>query len=150
MSETIYKLQPDRTLALRGFDGFASAAAIHNASPNGFRISGTFRDPADFAVAVLYDSDGSTKEGMFRIGVWKLDSDGDRAFTAADSTYTSGQAGDVPVTGDWNSSGAVTRTGIYRNGFWILDVGGNLQIKLAGVVEIFFVYGGYNFKPLIW
>ena len=36
MSETIYKLQPDRTLALRGFDGFASAATIHNASPNGF------------------------------------------------------------------------------------------------------------------
>jgi hypothetical protein len=42
---------------LRGFDGFASAAAIHHASPDGFTISGTFRDPADFAVAVLYDAD---------------------------------------------------------------------------------------------
>lgn len=57
MPEPIYKLQPDRTLALRGFDSFAAAATIHSASPTGFKVSGTFRDPADFAVAVLYDAD---------------------------------------------------------------------------------------------
>jgi hypothetical protein len=57
LPERIYKLQPDRTLYLRGFDSFASAATIHGASPEGFTISGTFRDPADFAVAVLYDAD---------------------------------------------------------------------------------------------
>ncbi len=54
---SIVKFQPDRTLSLRGFDTFAAAASIHSASPNGFTISGTFRDPADFAVAVLYDVD---------------------------------------------------------------------------------------------
>jgi len=57
VSERIYKLQPDRTLALRGFDSFAAAASIHSASPDGFTVSGTFRDPADFAVAILYDAD---------------------------------------------------------------------------------------------
>src|SRR5580658_7253864 len=57
MPELIYKLQPDRTLSLRGFNTFAAAASIHNASPAGFEISGLFRDPADFAVAVLYDAD---------------------------------------------------------------------------------------------
>ena len=57
MPETIYKLQPDRTLSLRGFNTFAAAASIHHASPTGFQVSGTFRDPADFAVAVLYDAD---------------------------------------------------------------------------------------------
>jgi hypothetical protein len=57
MPERIYKLQPDRTLSLRGFNTFAAAATIHNASPTGFEISGIFRDPADFAVAVLYDAD---------------------------------------------------------------------------------------------
>ena len=57
MPERINKLQPDRTVALRGFDTFAAAASIHNASPTGFTVSGTFRDPADFAVAVLYDAD---------------------------------------------------------------------------------------------
>lgn len=57
MLERIYKLQPDRTLSLRGFDTFAAAASIHDASASGFTVSGTFRDPADFAVAVLYDAD---------------------------------------------------------------------------------------------
>ena len=57
MPERICKFQPDRTLSLRGFDSFAAAASIHDVSPNGFTVSGTFRDPADFAVAVLYDAD---------------------------------------------------------------------------------------------
>ncbi len=57
LPERINKLQPDRTLALRGFNSFAAAASIHSASPTGFQVSGTFRDPADFAVAVLYDAD---------------------------------------------------------------------------------------------
>ncbi len=57
MSETIWKFQPDRTIYLRGFDSFAAAAAVHSASSTGFTVSGTFRDPADFAVAVLYDAD---------------------------------------------------------------------------------------------
>jgi hypothetical protein len=55
--ERIYKLQPDRTVALRGFNTFAAAASIHSATPTGFQVSGTFRDAADFAVAVLYDAD---------------------------------------------------------------------------------------------
>lgn len=57
MPETIFKLQPDRTVHLRGFDTFAAAATLHSASATGFTASGTFRDPADFAVAVLYDAD---------------------------------------------------------------------------------------------
>jgi hypothetical protein len=57
LPERIYKLQPDRTVSLRGFDSFAAAASIHSATPTGFTVSGTFRDPADFAVAVLYDAD---------------------------------------------------------------------------------------------
>jgi len=66
MPELIYKLQPDRTLYLRGFDTFAAAASIHNASPTGFEISGTFRDQADFAVAVLYDADNSFEHPSIR------------------------------------------------------------------------------------
>ena len=57
MPETFNKLQPDRTVYLRGFNTFAAAASIHSASPAGFTVSGTFRDPADFAVVVLYDAD---------------------------------------------------------------------------------------------
>ncbi|MCS6954187.1 MAG: hypothetical protein RMK57_06025 [Bryobacterales bacterium] len=57
MPERIYKLQPDRTIYLRGFDGLGAAAAIHSATPTSFKVSGVFRDPADFAVLVLYDAD---------------------------------------------------------------------------------------------
>lgn len=57
MPERIYKLQPDRTVSLRGFDHFGAAAAVHSATPGGFKVSGVFRDAADFAVVVLYDAD---------------------------------------------------------------------------------------------
>lgn len=66
MSESFNKLQPDRTLYLRGFDSFAAAATIRNASPTGFRIGGIFRDPADFAVAVLYDADNTFEHPSVR------------------------------------------------------------------------------------
>lgn len=66
MPERICKLQPDRTLYLRGFDSFAAAATIHNATPTGFQVSGTFRDPADFAVAVLYDADNAFEHPFMR------------------------------------------------------------------------------------
>ena len=57
MSESIFKLQPDRTIQLRGFDHLGASAAVHNASPSGFSVSGQFQDSSDFAVVVLYDAD---------------------------------------------------------------------------------------------
>ena len=57
MPETIEKLDPRRTVHLRGFDGLGASAAVHSASSTGFKVSGTFRDAADFAVVVLYDAD---------------------------------------------------------------------------------------------
>ncbi len=57
MPERIYKLQPDRTIQLRGFDDLGASAAMHSATPSSFKVSGMFRDPADFAVLILYDAD---------------------------------------------------------------------------------------------
>ncbi len=56
-TEQILKLQPDRTLYLRGFDGTGAAAALLQASPTGFTVCGVFRDMADFCVLVIYDAD---------------------------------------------------------------------------------------------
>ncbi|MGE5571085.1 MAG: hypothetical protein ACM3S5_18780 [Rhodospirillales bacterium] len=56
-TETIYKLQPTRTMHLRGFERRGAAAALHSASETGFTVSGVFRDMADFAVLVLWDAD---------------------------------------------------------------------------------------------
>ncbi|MDQ2900378.1 MAG: hypothetical protein M3Y07_11345 [Acidobacteriota bacterium] len=57
MTERIYKLQPNRTLALRGFDQLGASAALHAATANSFNVSGIFRDAADFAVLILWDAD---------------------------------------------------------------------------------------------
>jgi hypothetical protein len=57
MRESIYKLQPDRTMSLRGFDSLGASAALHSATANSFQVSGNFRDAADFAVLVLWDAD---------------------------------------------------------------------------------------------
>ena len=51
MPERIYKLQPNRTLALRGFDGLGASAALHSATVDSFQVSGNFRDTADFCRA---------------------------------------------------------------------------------------------------
>ncbi len=56
-TERIYKFQPDRTLALRGFTGFGAAASLCQATPSSFNVYGVFRDQADFCVLVLYDAD---------------------------------------------------------------------------------------------
>jgi hypothetical protein len=58
-TETIYKLQPDRTLYLRGFTGVGAAAALCHTSPSGFTTCGVFRDMADFCVLMLYDADNT-------------------------------------------------------------------------------------------
>lgn len=55
--EAIHKLQPNRTIALRGFDDRGAAAALHAATADSFKVSGVFRDPADFCVLMLFDAD---------------------------------------------------------------------------------------------
>ncbi|MGC8883496.1 MAG: non-contractile tail sheath protein [Bryobacteraceae bacterium] len=57
MGERIYKLQPDRTVHLQGFDHLGASAAVYEATPQGFKVRGHFQDAADFAVVVLYDAD---------------------------------------------------------------------------------------------
>src|SRR5271157_1319059 len=53
----ISKLQPHRSMYLRGFDRRGAAASLHNASAGGFTTSGYWSDQADFAVCVLFDAD---------------------------------------------------------------------------------------------
>ena len=57
MAERIYKLQPNRTMALRGFDHLGASAAIHSATANSFKVTGNFRDASDFCVLMLWDID---------------------------------------------------------------------------------------------
>jgi hypothetical protein len=65
-TEQIVKLQPDRTLYLRGFDGAGAAAALYQTSLAGFSVSGVFRDMADFCVLVIYDADNTFEHYSLR------------------------------------------------------------------------------------
>lgn len=84
MPETIFKLQPDRTIAMRGFDHLGASAAVHHASATGFSVSGAFRDPSDFAVAVLYDADDYYNHPFWK---WLPDFDFDGLTLQFDVTY---------------------------------------------------------------
>ena len=64
-TEAIYKLEPHRTMYLRGFDRRGCAASLNNASASGFTVSGVFSDQADFAVLVLFDADKVSDTATF-------------------------------------------------------------------------------------
>ena len=56
-TETIYKLEPHRTMHLSGVDRYGAMGSLWGASATGFQMSGVFRDMADFAVLMLWDAD---------------------------------------------------------------------------------------------
>src|ERR1051325_9394852 len=66
--------------------------------------------------------------GVFRAGLWVLDFNGNGQWDGLgnDRAVVLGQAGDIPVLGDWNGDGHA-KLGIFRNGVWVLDYNGNGQ-----------------------
>jgi hypothetical protein len=48
---------------------------------------------------------GTTKVGVFRHSQWLIGYNGDRVYNTLDKSYTYAQAGGIPVTGSWDSSG---------------------------------------------
>ena len=60
-------------------------------------------------------------------GMFALDANGNAAFDLpGDRLASFGQAGDIPVAGDWDGTGVI-RIGVYRpvNGHWYLDMNNN-------------------------
>ncbi len=110
MSETIYKLQPDRTIHLRGFDGFGAAAALHHASPAGFQVTGVFRDQADFTVVILWDADDFFEHYSMR---YLPDFDFSGMVLSFDVAYSGLQPIDSPKYNwiDWATLDCITSAG---------------------------------------
>lgn len=101
MPETIYKLQPDRTAYISAFGGGGAVAAMYEASPAGFKVSGNFRDNADYAVIRLYDVDNGFAHLRFR---YLPDWDFSGMTLQVDLNYTNLQPIDSPKF-DWNDWG---------------------------------------------
>ncbi len=67
------------------------------------------------------------KVAVFNAGAWYIDQNRNGIFdgiSAGDGAPFFGQAGDIPVTGDWDGSG-ISKIGVFRAGQWLLDVNGN-------------------------
>ena len=66
--------------------------------------------------------------GVFRAGLWVLDYDGSGNWEGAprDRAVTLGQAGDIPVVGNWNGLNG-DDIGFWRpsDGMWLADYNGN-------------------------
>jgi len=84
-------------------------------NPNGY----TGNSDGPFTISA-----GSTKIGVYKDGVWYLDSNGDGAFNTGDSVYSFGLATWSSVLGDWNGDNK-TKVGVYKDGVWYLDTNGD-------------------------
>lgn len=64
--EAIHKLQPNRTIQLRGFDDRGASGALHSCTETGFKVTGSFTDSADFCVLMLFDADANLDHPRLR------------------------------------------------------------------------------------
>ena len=64
--------------------------------------------------------------GVFRNGGWYLDDNGNGIWDSCstDLCMSFGQAGDLPIAGDWNGAGKI-KIGVFRAGGWFRDDNGN-------------------------
>ena len=71
------------------------------------------------------DANLMTTIGIYRNGVWSLDSNGNGAWDAGiDKVYNFGTTGSTSVIGDWNGD-RKTEIGVYKDGTWYLDYNGD-------------------------
>ncbi len=102
------------------------ADAISDVTVSNVIVGGT---PQSFSYTVrIFDPSLviPTHVGFFRSGMWLLDRNGNGTWEgpATDRLYLLGQAGDMPLVGDWNGDGK-TKIGFFRAGMWLLDYNGN-------------------------
>jgi hypothetical protein len=79
-----------------------------------------FGGVGDVPVAGDWNGDGTDTIGVFNMGVWVLDTNGDGQWQPGELMVDLGQPGDTPVVGDWNGDG-VDELGVFRRGVFYLD-----------------------------
>jgi hypothetical protein len=92
-----------------------------------------------------WNGDGIQQLGVFRNGVWYLDTNSNNVWDALDRTSVFGSRNDIPVVGDWRGLGRQS-IGVFRDGFWYLDANGN-GLWDAGDLSIRF--GSRGDRPIV-
>ena len=99
-----------------------------------------FGQTGDLPVVGDWNKSGATNIGVFRNGLWILDSNGNGRIDATDRQFTFGQAGDVPLVGDWDGTGFL-KAGLFRHGIFILDLSGHMSGVSTGKQDANFYFG---------
>lgn len=81
--------------------------------------------PGDHPVTGDWNGDGIATIGIYRDGVWILDTDGDGRLTDTDERVVFGSG--IPVVGDWNGDG-IDDLGTFDAGRWTIDSNGNREL----------------------
>ncbi len=142
VSSFVTKLAPDWTLEL------ATAPTVtidtwHTAGFNGSTPTTTvfsYGQAGDIPVAGDWTGSGVKRIGIFRNGLWILDTNNNGILDAGDKIVSFGQTGDIPILGDWTGNGTI-KLGLYRAGSFILDLSGHLSGIPTGVADANFAYG---------
>jgi len=77
--------------------------------------------------------------------VYSYDANGNMTREARDRLFSFGNAGDIPVMGDWTGDGKV-KVGVFRSGTWYLDMNGN-GVWEPGI-DATFTYGSAGDIPV--
>ncbi len=100
----------------------------------------TYGQTGDIPIVGDWTGSGVKRVGMFRNGIWILDTNGDGILNAGDKIVSFGQAGDIPIIGDWTGTGGL-KLGLYRAGSFILDLSGHFSGVPTGVADATFAFG---------
>jgi len=107
-----------------------------------------FGQTGDLPVIGDWTRSGSTAIGVFRNGLWILDSNRNGRIDAADRQFTFGMAGDIPIVGDWDGTGTI-KAGLFRRGIFILDLSGHLSGVATGKSDVSFYFGVSTDIPVV-
>jgi hypothetical protein len=102
-------------------------------------VAGDYVFSADGVDATVRIAAGGRGIGVFRDGVWHVDTNGDYV---ADMIFAYGLAGDDPLVGDINQDGN-DDTALFRDGVWHVDTNGDY------VADMIFAYGLAGDDPLV-
>jgi len=108
----------------------------------------TYGQAGDIPIAGDWTGSGVKRIGVFRSGLWILDTNNNGVLDAGDKIVSFGQAGDIPVLGDWTGTGTI-KLGLYRAGSFILDLSGHLSGVPTGYADANFPFGLSTDIPVV-
>jgi len=116
-------------------DGKRVMQRTANANPRADAIDHVFRFgfSPDTAIAGDWNGDGVSKIGVYRNGLWILDTDGDGQFTKRDQSIEFGGPGENPFVGDFDGDG-IDEIAIQRGKQLIVDSNHNGIVDAADMV----------------